>query len=250
MAKICKTCGTENLDNAIYCGECGSPFDEQVQEPVAQQPAPAQDAPVYEDPTAEAPAQDAPAQAVAAQKEPNKVLAKIDELLAKVKLDRTKALIILGAFVATIALIIILVSLIFPSPKAVAKKLMNGIARGDAKAVVNCMPDYIWDGDPDEKKDAIDSLDDVLDEIDFDKFTYEIRRVSKLDKDEIDDLEDELDDMEDIYDELNADKATAFREVKIKVTVKIDGEKETNTLKLILMKYKGQWKVYNVDDIF
>lgn len=250
MAKICKTCGTENLDNAIYCGECGSPFDEQVQEPVAQQPAPAQDAPVFEESTEAAPAQDAPAQAVAAQKEPNKVLAKIDELLAKVKLDRTKALIILGAFVATIALIIILVSVIFPGPKAVTNKLLKGIAKGDAKAVVNCMPSYLWDNDADDKEDAIDSLEDYFDYLDFDKFTYEIKRVSKLDKDEIDDLEDELDDLEDYYDELDADKVTAFREVKIKLTIKIDGEKSTQTFKLILIKYKGQWKVYNFDDLF
>jgi uncharacterized membrane protein YvbJ len=250
MAKICKTCGTENLDNAIYCGECGSPFDEQAQEPVAQQPVFEQDAPVFEDPIAAAPAEAAPAAAATAQKEPNKILAKIDELLAKVKLDRTKALIILGAFVATIALIIILVSVIFPSPKAVTKKLMNGIARGDAKAVVNCMPDYLWDCDPDEKEEAIDGLETSFDYLDFDKFTYEIKRISKLDKDEIEDLEDELDDMEDEYDELDADRVTAFREVKIKLTIKIDGEKTTQTVKLILMKYKGQWKVYNFDDIF
>jgi hypothetical protein len=127
---------------------------------------------------------------------------------------------------------------------------MNGIARGDAKAVVNCMPDYLWDCDPDEKEEAIDGLETTFDYLDFDKFTYEIKRVSKLDKDEIEDLEDELDDMEDEYDELDADRVTAFREVKIKLTVKIDGEKNTQTVKLILMKYKGQWKVYNFDDIF
>ena len=92
-------------------------------------------------------------------------------------------------------------------------------------------------------------MDDAFDELDINKFTYEIKKISKLTEDEIASLEYKLDRIEEDNDEFDANKVTDYRKVKVKTTVKIDGEKETTISTLILVKYKGQWKVYEFGSV-
>lgn len=65
---ICKNCGTEFIDEAIFCPSCGTAANEPKKEPVMaqtspQQPAPQQPAPqrpVYQQPVYQAPVQPMP----------------------------------------------------------------------------------------------------------------------------------------------------------------------------------------------
>lgn len=213
MAKFCSNCGTQCEDDAMFCASCGSSLNA----PEPEQSAPEQ--PVSEQPKT-----------------------KVDELLARVKLDRPKAIMI-GAIAAAVLVLIILLTSLFPSPKAVTKKYMSGIKSGNAEAVVNCMPSFLWANDKDKKEDFIDNFEDSFEEMEFEKFTYKITDVEKLEDDEKEDYLEGFEYLEKMLDDFDSDDVTDVRIVKVKVTMKVDGEQETETLELMLIKYKGQWKV-------
>ena len=231
MAKICTNCGSQNEDSTLFCTNCGTSLQAPAPQPTPQ-PAP-EFISNYEQqqPTPE-----------------HKPTSKLDEILAKLKLTRISAT-TLGIFaIAAIVVIVavsILISAIFPGPKKVVKKYLNGLEKGDAKAVVNCMPSYLWEDDKDEKEEFIDSLEDSLDYLEIESIDFKIKDVEKLDKDDQEDYEEMFEYMEKFYDDFDAKDVSAFREVKVKVTVELEDDKQTNTVKFLLIKYKGQWKIFN-----
>ena len=208
-----------------------------------------EETPVVQAPTEEAPAQEAPAVETEGKNFFKKAMAKIDPILAKLKITRSQALIGVGVAIAAIIVISILLTLIFPSPKAVVKKMFNGIVDEDAKAVVSCMPAYLWDNDREEKADLIDSLDAAFEKADL-NFTYEINKIGKYDDAEVEELLEELEDMEKLYKKFDADKVTDYREVLVKILYEKDGDESHTWARFTLIKYKGQWKALPLDGLF
>ena len=47
------------------------------------------------------------------------------------------------------------------------------------------------------------------------------------------------------YPEFNMDDITDYKSVKLKMTVVEDGDRDVTTMELILVKYKGKWKIVN-----
>ena len=227
MAKFCTNCGKQNEDASAFCFNCGSPLQAPEAQPVVEEQTPVIEQTVE---TGEA------------KQEDIKSRLKIDKLLAMLKAYKSVLMIIGGAAIAAIVAVIV-ISAIFPSPKAVVKKYMKGFESENAKMIVSCMPDFFWDNDKDEKEEMIEELDDYLDYIDFDSFSFEIKKVKNFDDDEIEEWEEELESYESWYDEFDADDVKNFKSVKVKVTVKMDGEKDSTITEIILIKYKGQWKI-------
>ncbi len=232
MAKICINCGVENEESSAFCAKCGSSLQANAPEP----------APETNEAAPEVATEGTP------ESTPEKPKSKFDEILDKLKIKKRDVMLLGGVAIAAVILIIAL-SIIFPGPKAVVRKCLNGIENGNAKAIVNCMPSYLWDNDREEKEDAIDSMQDMLDELDIESLKYEIKRVKKYDKDDVEDWRDDNDILEEWYDELDVEDITAIREVKVKVTAKVDGERNSDTIEVILIKYKGQWKIYNLNGL-
>lgn len=203
MSKICPKCGVQLDDNATFCTTCGERLNAQ---------------PTNRRPNAKKPAL------------PNK-----------------KLLMLAGAAIVAIIAIILVFSLIFPSPKAIAKKYVSGYIKGNATRVVNCMPSFMFE-DRDEKKEAIEDLEDMLEEMEldeYDKIKYEVKGVNKLSKDEREDLEDRLEMYEEYYDDFDADSINVKRArvVEVKITVKDGGDTHRSTVEILVVKYRGQWKV-------
>lgn len=226
MAKFCSHCGAQLEDDAMFCEKCGASLKESAPEVIEN--APEVDAPATEgsDPTPEAPK------------------SKVDEILAKANLTRPKAIKI-GIIAAAVLVVIIALLLIFPGPKAVARRYMNAMINGNANAIVNNMPSFMWGGDKDEKKDLIDSLKEEFKYRDDDaKYSYKIIDVEKLDRDEKEEAIESFEAFELFIEDFDADDIKDIRYVTVKITIKEDGDKDTETSKLILVKYKGQWKVF------
>ena len=222
MAKFCGRCGKQLEDNAAFCDGCGASLE----------------APKSAGETVE--------NVLTTVKE--KATGFVDMVSEKTKLDKKKLFLFSGIGLSVIALIIILL-VVLTGPKATVRSFMNGIKNDDAEKVVDCMPKFLWDDDEDEKEDKIDSVQRTLNYLDIkncDKFKYEIKSVDKLTKREKSDFQDLLELYED-YSTSNfkAKHVTDFREVKVKVTYTYDGDKDTMIINLILVKYKGAWKVYS-----
>lgn len=244
MAKFCTNCGNQLDENAKFCANCGTAIAGNTPEPA---PAVEDVAEVASDEVTvvaedvqnveQTQAEPTPATATGSA-----FMAKVDAFLAKIKLDRVKALIISGAVVGVIVIAIAL-SVIFPSPKTVVKRFMNGVEDMNAKAIINTMPSFIWDNDKDEKEDAIESLEKTLDYLEVEDLEYTIKKVKSLDDDDIEEYEDSFKALEKYFDEFNADDVKAMKEVKVKVSAEIDGEDASETMTFVLIKYKGQWKI-------
>lgn len=215
MAKFCVHCGKENEDSAVFCEGCGSSFEA--------------------------------AAAPSSAPQSNSIIDKIKGILGRFNLDMRKAVILSGAAVVAIVALILIISLFF-GPKATIRRFMSGVKNVDAEKVVSCMPSFIWEEDDDEKEDKIENIEDYLDylEIEYcDKFTYEIVEVEKLSKKEKRDMEELLEFVEEYNDVLDVDDVTDYRTAEVKVKYTYDGDKETLRIDLVLIKYKGSWKVYS-----
>ena len=281
MSKLCNVCGAPMDDNAYVCNNCGTsyaaPAPAPQQPPMAPQYAPQQPpmapqyapqqppmapqyapqqppmapqyapqqppmAPQYGAPQQPpmAPQYGAPGQPPMAPQFGNPAPAPAP----KKKTSLKKLGITLGAVAAGIVAIILVISAMFPGPKAMTKKLMKAIEKGDAETIINAMPDFMWE-DEDEKQDYIDELQDEFDDMEFENFEYKITNVEDLDDDEIEDFEEGFEFIEMFYDDFNADLVTDYKRVEIDVSYEIDGEEYDDEYEIIYIKYKGQWKVWS-----
>ena len=203
MAKSCPKCGAQLEDNATFCTSCGVKL--------TPTPAPKKACPL------------------------NGLLKKYNPLVLG------------GVVLAAIVALVLVFSLLFPSPKVVARKYASGLINGNAKKVVSCLPKF-WFEDSDEKKEYIEDLADFLEDLElkeYDKVKFEIKDVHTLSKSERKQLENKLESYEDDHDGFDADSINVkkARIVEIKVTIKDGGETYRRTFDVLVVKYKGQWKI-------
>ena len=80
----------------------------------------------------------------------------------------------------------------------------------------------------------------------YDKVSVSVLRVKDFDEEEIEMYRDyTLSYFENRYAEFNMDDITDYKSVKLKMTVVEDGDRDSTTMELILVKYKGKWKIVN-----
>ena len=161
-------------------------------------------------------------------------------------------LVLAGAVLAVVVALVLIFSLLFPSPKAMARKYASGLINGNAKKVVSCLPKFYFE-DNDEKKEYIEDLADLLEDAEldeYDKIKFEIRDVHTLSKSERKYLENLLESFEDEFDGFNADSINVkkARIVEVRVTIKDGGDTYRRTIELCVVKYKGQWKIITKPD--
>lgn len=213
---FCTNCGSE-INGQAFCVNCGTPA--KVETPTeATMASPAGDAPGINPKT---------------------------QLIIKLVIVAVIVAIVVGIAAAVVSAIM--------GPKAIAKKHLKAFYNYDAEEVISLNStqyidfavDEYYDGDKDEYIENIQDNYDIRREndedadIDYSKAKFEVTRVKDLDKDDIEDL------FEYYNEEYDADfKTRAAKEVKVKVTYEEDGDKETMTTEIILVKEGLNWRVW------
>ena len=153
----------------------------------------------------------------------------------KVGTDNIKKYGIIGAAaVAAIIVISILISVIFPGPKAVLKKGLDAIVDCDAKKFVSVLPSFYFEMDEDmDKSDYIDMLEESMEDSDMEGAEYRIVRIEDATSSEKREIKKRFEYLEEIIDDFDAEDIKGVKIAK----VKIDGKTEEMTL----IKYKGEW---------
>ena len=199
---FCRNCGTQNQDGAGFCCSCGAPLSS-----------------------------GGPAGGGAAAKAKN----------INVKL--------IGIVAAVVVVLFVAFKLLFGGgggPEKSATKFVDSIFKGDGKAIVNMIPDKVIEEIMDEedmtKKEMIEELNDGLeyikDDMDdmYDKWSVKCKVLDTEDfsKRELRDLADRYEDSYDI-------DVKAAKTVSVKATLKADGETDSNTMDIVMIKVGGTW---------
>lgn len=204
---FCRNCGTQNQDGAGFCCSCGAPLSS-----------------------------GGPAGGGAAAKAKN----------INVKL--------IGIVAAVVVVLFVAFKLLFGGgggPEKSATKFVDSIFKGDGKTVVNMLPDKVIEEIMDEedmtKKEMIEELNDYLedkkDDMDdrYDKWSVKCKVLDTEDfsKRELRNLADRYEDSYDI-------DVKAAKTVSVKATLKADGETDSNTMDIVMVKIGSKWYVdYN-----
>lgn len=204
---FCRNCGTQNQDGAGFCCSCGAPLSS-----------------------------GGPAGGGAAAKAKN----------INVKL--------IGIVAAVVVVLFVAFKLLFGGgggPEKSATKFVDSIFKGDGKAIVNMLPDKVIEEIMDEedmtKKEMIEELNDYLedkkDDMDdrYDKWSVKCKVLDTEDfsKRELRNLADRYEDSYDI-------DVKAAKTVSVKATLKADGETDSNTMDIVMVKIGSKWYVdYN-----
>ncbi len=199
---FCRNCGTQNQDGAGFCCSCGAPLSS-----------------------------GGPAGGGAAAKAKN----------INVKL--------IGIVAAVVVVLFVAFKLLFGGgggPEKSATKFVDSIFKGDGKAIVNMIPDKVIEEIMDEedmtKKEMIEELNDGLeyikDDMDdmYDKWSVKCKVLDTEDfsKRELRNLADRYEDSYDI-------DVKAAKTVSVKATLKADGETDSNTMDIVMIKVGGKW---------
>ena len=199
---FCRNCGTQNQDGAGFCCSCGAPLSS-----------------------------GGPAGGGAAAKAKN----------INVKL--------IGIVAAVVVVLFVAFKLLFGGgggPEKSATKFVDSIFKGDGKAIVNMLPDKVIEEIMDEedmtKKEMIAELNDGLeyikDDMDdrYDKWSVKCKVLDTEDfsKRELRNLADRYEDSYDI-------DVKAAKTVSVKATLKADGETDSNTMDIVMIKVGGKW---------
>lgn len=157
-------------------------------------------------------------------------------------------IVLLGGVAAIVVVIIVALVMLMggQSQNDVVKKLVRGVNKGDAKAIVSLMPDKMIEEACDEmdmdKEELIDELDDQLDDMldmindEYDKWkiTYKMKDPDDYSKKELRSL---IEDYDDEYD-LTVKDATRL---KVRLTMQADGDEESTTVSIPVIKVGKSW---------
>lgn len=221
MARFCPACGSQLEDNAMFCASCGTKLEPQQ---------------------------------FTNNQYNNYGYQSHNSAPKKKGIDAKTIILIAGAAILLIAMLITGLSIVFPGPKAVAKRFTNGIIKGNPTKIVNCMPSFLWENDRDEKAELIDNLETYLESIfdeieDYDKITIKVKEVNKLSKSERDELTSQLELIELALDDFDADAINPkkARKVNLKLVIEDGADTIREDVEITVIKYRGQWKVFPYD---
>lgn len=163
--------------------------------------------------------------------------------------NKNKAIAVLIAAVAVIlVIIIVLVNLLSGGGyKKPIDNMMKAMETGKGKYLYKTMPEFLieYEYEDEKKSDIYDELDEIMESItdalegeygDDIKISYKIKDKEKIEKDDLEDLEDSI---KDEYDEKV--KVSKGYELKIKMKIKGDDDKEEETATINVYKIDGDW---------
>lgn len=164
--------------------------------------------------------------------------------------DKVKKIGILAGGIAVVLILLAIFGVFTPGSVKALKKYTKGLMKANAKAVwaVSVSPySDEWEMDKDEKKEALEEAEEGLKEVkesrkdDKIKISYSDYKVTKkYKKSEVKKIEEYLE--ENCYD-TDEPKIQAVHVVKYKETRKEDGDKDTETNEVVMIKVKGKWYV-------
>jgi len=157
--------------------------------------------------------------------------------------------IIATAVVAVLAVILVVVLFFGRSANATAKAYVRAILDADAEEIVELLPREVREAAKKQgelTEEDLELMEDMLEgtysflEIALgedwqEKISYKVVDSEDLDKDDVEDLEDMYRD-EDI--DINI---SAAREVEVELSYRLDGEKETNSIWVTVIKVGRSW---------
>lgn len=225
MAKFCANCGATLADESKFCPTCGAkvkPVEAEEQIPQTEETANG------------AAASAEPVTRTVSVKVPN-----FKAIIDKIGMEKVKLIgIIGGAAIAVIVVISILISVLFPSPKAILKKGLDAMVDSNARQLVNVLPSFIYDMDEDmTKNDYIEMLEESMEDSYMEDVKYEIRKIEDASSSEKKSLKEGFELLEEINDDFDASDITGYKKAK----VRFDDGDDTYTREFTLIKYKGKW---------
>ena len=225
MAKFCANCGATLADESKFCPTCGAKV-----KPVE----PVEEIPQTEEVVTEAAEPSEAATRTVSIKVPN-----FKVLINKIGAEKLKLFgIIGGAAVAAIIVISVLISVLFPSPKAILKKGLDAMVDSNARQLVSVLPSFIYELDDDmTKNDYIEMLEESMEDSYMEDIKYEIRKIEDASSSEKKSLKESFDLLEEMYDDFDASDITGYKKAK----VRIDDGDDTYTREFTLIKYNGKW---------
>ena len=235
MVKFCTACGAALSEENKFCPACGAQVAPTPAENTASQNDPAEvDNTVVQ-------GEEAPAE-TAEPDTSRTVTFKIPDVKAfinKIGADKVKKIgIIGGAAIAAIIVISIVLSIIFPSPKAVLKKGLDALVDGNAKQFVNVLPSFLYEMSEDmDKSDYIDLVEESMDDSYMEDLEYKIKKIEDVSSSDKRSLKKTFEYLEEANDDFDADDITDFKKAKVRFD---DGDDSYNK-EFVLIKYKGRW---------
>ncbi len=163
--------------------------------------------------------------------------------------DTVKKIVIIAGIIAVIIILLAIFGAFTPGSLKALKKCNNGYLKANGKAVwaVEISPfDDEWEMDKEEKKEAIEEMEEELKEEKEEwkdegiKYSFKNYKVSKkYKKNEVKKISEHLE--ENMGYDMDEYKLQAVHIVKYTRVKKEDGDKETDTVKEVMMKIKGKW---------
>jgi uncharacterized membrane protein YvbJ len=233
----CRKCGAKQLDDAVFCSECGTRLAAEGQ---SANPAAAQNS--------------APAQNQAAVSQP--VMNAVSPEAAQKKKHRRIGVIAVIVAVVLIAGLVTLGVFLFGGRnyKATAKQFSKALGEANAEAIVELFPkEYInsvmEQGDFDSVDEAIENLQEDLDkekkslekEYGDIELSYEVGKIKDCSKTKLKDIQKELNEFD-----IEIEEAKI---ASIEATLKHNEGKEHNDMQLVLVKIGRSWYVANWGDL-
>ena len=141
---------------------------------------------------------------------------------------------LIGIVAAVVVVLFVAFKLLFGGgggPEKSATKFVDSIFKGDGKAIVNMIPDKVIE----ELNDGLEYIKDDMDDM-YDKWSVKCKVLDTEDfsKRELRDLADRYEDSYDI-------DVKAAKTVSVKATLKADGETDSNTMDIVMIKVGGKW---------
>ena len=228
--KYCNNCGSQMEDESVFCANCGATNE------------------------AVTPSNDFSAKA----KELGNKGANFFKNIGGAVMNNKKLLIIPAIAIVVIVAAIVVFSLLFKHPYKDALK--NYIAveishQASEKQYEEAVPKDAWEyyedeynQDFDEQWEYYEESAEYIQEALEDKYgdykvTYKIKESKKLSDNKLEDYAEELEDMWDIDDK---DVKKGYK-VKLEVTIKGDDDKDSDTVKAVVVKYDGEWYVIDME---
>ena len=236
MARFCPQCGAQQDESARFCGKCGTPI------PVIEPQAPI-------NPQPEA-AYTQPQENYYAQSEPQYAQPENSYIPPQPPKKSNKKTI--AIIIAAIALIAAIVIALFATgviggkgeddatntPEGVVEKYWNSAKNGDAKAMVECLPSFMFE-DEEEKQEMIEDLEEGFDSGDreyYQNTRFKVVEVSYLGSYELEYIKDIIENNFGV----DLDDITEYKTVIVEITTE-DG---TDKSRVVVIKYKGEWKLF------
>lgn len=235
--KFCNNCGQQMEDESVFCPNCGA----------TNEAAPA---------------------APAAKAAGNDIMAKVKDFGGKVAnffknyasaaMKDKKLLVIPAAAILGVIAVIVVLSLLLSHPYKKAIKgyiAINVSYQATEKQYEAQAPDKAWDymeeeyevefdDQWDNYEKAAEKYEEALEEEYGEyKVTFKIKDASKLSNKKLKDYKNDLKDEWDI----NKKDVKKGYKVKLEVSIKGDDDKDSDTVKAVVVKYKGDWYVVDME---